>query len=292
MSEHSRYEDLLPLYAAGTLEAGQRREVEIHLAGCPACREELSLWQAMANQVVEADAALIAPPDLAGRALQRIHARRPSIVRRALQLLQAQIPLVRRELWPATAAVVALGYVVALIANRAVVIQALAPLVAAASLALLYGPENDPGFELASATPTSPWQILLARLVLVFGYDLALASAASLGLLLIVPWTALGPLILGWLAPMAFLSTAALALSLWLGTGNAVAVTYLAWLVNLVAAGLAQNPSVVNVGLGVALARYQEFWSSPLLLLALSAGLAGLALWRVGRRERTLPRWA
>lgn len=39
---HRRVWDLLPWYANGTLEDGERRAVESHLAACSRCREELS----------------------------------------------------------------------------------------------------------------------------------------------------------------------------------------------------------------------------------------------------------
>jgi len=39
---HRRVWDLLPWYANGTLEDGERRTVESHLAACSRCREELS----------------------------------------------------------------------------------------------------------------------------------------------------------------------------------------------------------------------------------------------------------
>lgn len=52
-------------------------------------------------------------------------------------------------------------------------------MIAAVGLALVYGPEVDPGLELALATPTAPRSVLLARMTLVFAYDLGLALAAN-----------------------------------------------------------------------------------------------------------------
>ncbi|HEX2995101.1 MAG TPA: hypothetical protein VHP14_09755 [Anaerolineales bacterium] len=40
----------------------------------------------------------------------------------------------------------------------------------------------------------------------------------------------LGVLALGMLAPMAFLSALALLLSIWIGTSNAIAISYILWL--------------------------------------------------------------
>jgi hypothetical protein len=176
--------------------------------------------------------------------------------------------------------------VVAFLSGHAEVVRVLSPLVAAASLAVIYGPEHDPAVEMALATTTSPRQILLARLTLVYGYNLLLALAASLGLLAMVPAEMLGQLILGWLGPMTFLSALALVLSLWIGTTNAVAVAYGAWLVHLVAGGiLISSDALVSVQTMPLLAAYQQFWNSPLLLLALAAVLASWAVWRAGKQE-------
>jgi hypothetical protein len=95
---------------------------------------------------------------------------------------------------------------------------------------------------MALATPTSPWQILVARLALVFGYNLVLALAASLALLPVLPGSLLGSLILGWLGPMTFLSAVALAFSFWLGNDGTIAVTYPAWIGKWIAGSLLNDP--------------------------------------------------
>ncbi|HPL30514.1 MAG TPA: zf-HC2 domain-containing protein, partial [Anaerolineae bacterium] len=213
MTCRSDVAELLPLYAAGTLGEDERRAVATHLAACADCRAELALWQQVGGAVVAEDRALRAPsPALVEGALLR--ARRRSLaehlaglqrpvgwppVTRAWALLGAQVPLVRREIWPASALVMAIGCVVAILqggSQAGFFIQALAPLVAAAGLAMIYGPENDPSLELALATPTSPRQVLLARLVVVFGYDLALGLMATAGLVTVVPPALLGSVVL------------------------------------------------------------------------------------------------
>lgn len=42
MDEHKQIRDLLTIAASGALSADERRRVESHLAGCPACRSELA----------------------------------------------------------------------------------------------------------------------------------------------------------------------------------------------------------------------------------------------------------
>lgn len=57
-SPHSnRFEELLPAYALGALDADDLREMEEHLAGCEECRRQLALW----DLDLEALAASVAP---------------------------------------------------------------------------------------------------------------------------------------------------------------------------------------------------------------------------------------
>ena len=289
MDTHTRYEDLLPLYVAGQLAADERTEMEHHLAACAACQADLLLWQAISAEVSSSSQAAVAPSHLAEDALRRIHAPLPLVasLRRALQLLRAQALLVQRELWPTSAAVIGLGIALALVAEKAVVVYFIAPLVAAASLTVIYGPEYDPATELAFATPTSAWKVLLARLTLVSGYNLLLALAASLALLVFMPAHLLGAIILTWLGPLTFLSALALVLALWIGTGNAVLITYGLWMAQYVpfkAAGLwALTPFWVGL-----LQAYQGFWHSTALLLILAMGMLGIALLSARRPMQVL----
>lgn len=277
---HENFETLLPLYAAGQLSETERAEIEAHLPVCADCQADLQLWQAVSGEIGRTNRALVAPPDLAELALEQTHAPNRLTVAglRAWQLLHAQAFLVQREMWPAAALVMLMGVGVALIAERASVLYFLAPLMAASTLAMLHGPENDPALELSLATQTSPWKILLARLSLVSGYNLLLCLAASLIMLFILPPGLLGTLILGWLGPLTFLSALALLLSIWLGTSQAITITYSLWLLQYIpfkAMGLWFNsPSLDSTTLV-----YQQFWHSPLLLLPLSLLLVGLALW-------------
>lgn len=308
MNPHATYHELLPDYVAGQLDKAQRQALESHLAGCAECQADLELWRGVAAEVSAAGRAASAPPALAERALEKIRGPRPAqnrtspvlLIRRAWLLLRSQAPLVRREIWPASAAVIGLGYLVALLSGELALLRALAPLVAAASLAVLYGPDHDPAGELALSTPTSPRQILLARLALVFGYDLALALAASLALLPALNGGAfgsltLGGLVLGWLAPMTFLSAAALLLSLWAGAANAITLTYLAWLVRFLPGAELNPPPSAAPGpaqIAQALEVYHRLWENPQLLLALAVLLLAAALWSTGRREPGIHHWS
>jgi len=278
------HEEQVVLYAAGQLSKNERVHFEEHLAGCPGCQADLRLWQMTADEISASSSAVPAPVQLAERALERIHqpASLQAGVRRAWQLLQIQSQIIQREMWPASAAVMALGAIVALVANHVEFIYFIAPLVAAASLAILCSPEYDPALELTLSTPTSPWKVLLARLSIVSGYNLLLALAASFVLLVIVPPELLGTLILGWLGPMTFLSAVALLLSLWIGTSNAIAIAYGLWLVQYIPYRLV-GAWMISPGWSSIILAYQQFWQSPTLLLLLSILLFGLALWFASR---------
>lgn len=290
MNEHQHFEDLLPLYAVNQLSREERESVEKHLPNCATCRADLELWHVVGDVVHTESAAAVSPFGLADQALAQIHTRPPlqSALARAWQLLRAQAMLAHRELWPASAVVMIIGVVVALLAEKVSVIHFLAPLISAAGLATLYTPEHDPAIELALATPTSSWKILLARSALVSGYNLLLALAASFALLTFMPPELLGSLIVGWLGPMAFLSALALLLSLWIGTSNAITLVYGLWLArHLLPASFFNSQRLPSIWFDF-LSAYQHFWQSPMLLLALSIILLGVAMLQVMRSEQLL----
>ncbi|MBF6592628.1 MAG: hypothetical protein IVW57_19130, partial [Ktedonobacterales bacterium] len=144
----------------------------------------------------------------------------------AWNVLRGQVPLVRRGIWVAAAATMALGLLLALVAGgqRApgVILSLFAPVIAGVSTAFIYGPESDPSLELALATPTSPRMVLVSRLALVLGYDVALAFAASVVLVIARGGTiwAAAPL---WLGPTLLLAGISLVLSLLVSAIVAVA---------------------------------------------------------------------
>lgn len=278
------HQEKVILYAANQLDKTERAVFEVHLAGCLDCQADLQLWSVVSDEIVARDTALTAPPHLAEFALASIH--RPSKLtrafNRAIQLLRAQTFLVHSEMFPACATVMALGLIVALLSNHIEVLYFIAPMVAAASLSVLFGAEQDPAYELILATSTSPWKILLARLSLVSAYNLLLVLVVAAILLFFIPPDVLGLMIFGWLAPMAFLSALALLLSLWVGTSNAIAIAYLLW--------VAQYMPYKSIGAWMVapawssvISTYQQFWHSPMILFLLSIPLLAIALWSTNR---------
>ncbi len=122
-NDHVKYADWLPLYVSGALGATERRSVEGHLARCSQCQSDLALWRMVGSQVAEENRDLAAPPALVEHAIAQVHGHRANVFQRALELIRAQVPLVRGEMWFASAAVMALGVIVATIVHNVGVLQ-------------------------------------------------------------------------------------------------------------------------------------------------------------------------
>lgn len=203
-------------------------------------------------------------------------------------LLRAQFRVVRREIWAASALVIALGVVVTFGTYQDDALSpltVLAPVVAAFGVALLYDDDLALMFELEESTPTSVRLLLLTRLTLVFCFNLILGLAGSVLLAAVRADVLLWPLILSWLAPMAFLS----ALAFWLSivSGDSVAgmmFSLLIWAMHVVfGSGPITSPitSVLSLpGLGDAAMRPVLIIVALLLLL--------VAMVMVGRTERRI----
>lgn len=284
--DHDKVNFLLAEYATGTLSAEQNQAVETHLDACLECREELAFWQEMSAAVQPEASAERPSARIVDHALTAIHAlnRRPDPLRQTWNILRAQIPLVRGEIWPASLAVMVIGYIAAVLVGKEAVIQLLAPLVAAATIAMIYNPQLEPIGELVFATPVHPRQILLARLALVFFYNFILAIMASLCLLPVFENLVLQPLVMAWLAPMTFLSALALFLSILFGSENAIVATYGLWLLQFAASGA----NILRMAgddswLFYLLTGYAGLWQSPQLLFLAALVLFSATLWSVGR---------
>jgi hypothetical protein len=278
------FADLVPAYVNGTLDAPERRRLYGHLSACPACRAELARWKAVRGATARAFGPLPAPPlGTLEKVMERV-GERPGAsdpvawgFSVSWQLLAGQVALVGRGIWAASALTMALGCVVALLAaspNAAGATLALfAPAVAAFGVAFVYGPENDPSLEIALSTPTPPRLVLIARLTLVYGYDLALALVATGVLALAKGGMGLLPLVSLWIGPMLFLSALALVGSFLIGPTNATLLAMGLWATKLLAATYSGTP-LAFPGADM----IETFWQSEAVLLPLAALLLAGAL--------------
>lgn len=202
-----------------------------------------------------------------------------------LLLLRSQLRVVRGEIWAASALVMALGLVVTLAivsAEQAWLLVLIAPVVTAVGVAFIYGPDVDPALEIELATPASPRLVLLARLALIFGFNLIMGLAASVILSRVSAEVAFWPLVSTWLAPMTFLSALAFVLTVF--TTNSLTAAILCFL-------LWTFQSMRQLGGFGAVVWYVPDLmaaSARPWLWALAAVLAALALWVGGREERWL----
>ncbi|GIL12386.1 MAG: hypothetical protein BroJett038_11060 [Chloroflexota bacterium] len=205
-----------------------------------------------------------------------------------LLILRAEARIIRREIWLASALVMALGVLTTLginSTNAATPLTILAPVVAAVGMALLYDSDMEQVLELADSTAVSARLLLLARLTLVFGFNLALGLGGSVALSLLRADMLLWPLVMSWLAPMAFLSALAFLLSVVTGDAIAGAAFSLAiWGMHVFVRSMPASGDLSWIlslpGLADPAARPFLFAAALLLVMA--------ALWLAGDSERRM----
>jgi hypothetical protein len=202
----------------------------------------------MANRVMTAVAAEAASAGRDLRAAAPGAEPRPGIASRLHWLLRfvlSQAPLVRRDIWPASTIVLFIGAAVSVLtasspgaapgAVPGAALSLLAPLGAAVGIAMIYGAENDPGLELALASPTSPRIVVVARLVLVLAWDIVVALAGSAVLAAVKGPDLFLAIVATWLGPMLLLGCLVLLLSLVAQSSVAIATAMVLWVVRTLA---------------------------------------------------------
>lgn len=218
--------EVLTGYAAGRLPAGRAAAVREHIGACADCAQEAAAWETVAKGTCSVAPRLEPRPATLAGLLGRVSAERvwrqypvSSGIRHAVSVVAGQVPLVRRRIWAASVLLLGLGAAIAITRGEqgGVVLALAAPLVAALGVAVIYGSGVDPGVELAAATPTPARLILIARLFLVAGFDLALTLAASGAVALTGQADGLWPVVSGWLGPFTLLCSLSLLLSVWKG---------------------------------------------------------------------------
>ena len=236
--------DLLPAYVNGQLDVGSAGWVREHLSSCASCRLELATWEVLKDTARQISASTPLPsPHLMDQVWNKIavaeetqmvkHWSPVRLLRRGWLVFRAQIPLMHKSLWLASALVCLFGLVLTLIMGSHTLAQrhwagnllVLFIVVAGASgSAFIYGSAVDPGFELAIATPTSVRFIMICRMLIVLGYNFLLGVLASAAFATVFGGGLWGMVQL-WLGPLLFLSSLCLTISLLLGSAFALICT-------------------------------------------------------------------
>lgn len=196
-----------------------------------------------------------------------------------ITLLRAELRLARYELWVASLLIMVIGVLVTVYTVQPPSVESLpfvyvAPVMAAFGVAFVFNPSADLPFEIMLACARSVRLILLARLTLVFSFNLLIGLVSSFSLSLVRPELSLFPLITAWLAPMSFLSALAFFLAIFFkepligGIGS-----MLLWLWQHINIPFFKAPVII-----MSLDR-PVLWMITVLL-----GVAGL--WLAGRDER------
>ncbi len=275
MNTHEALNALLPFYLAGTLSEQESAAVKEHLESCSLCTEDLLFWQDVEIAIEAEHLPVKAPQSVLTNTLASIEERQNILkpLRHSWQIIRAQMPLVYKEIWPASFLILMLGFVTTLIADQARFLFAIAPLVSATGLAFIYNKAHDPAFELVLSTPVSQIQLLLARSGLVFGYNFGLVAFFSVGLSLHFSPGLVISLLKDWLAPMTFLSTLGLGISIFIRTEDAVFISYALWLSKYLPQTNEFQRLFRNLSQTIL-----SFWQTPMLLYALSLVIFTLML--------------
>jgi hypothetical protein len=200
--------------------------------------------------------------------------------------------VVQYEIWAASAIVMGLGILVTLAtslsnaSDSALPLVSIAPIAAAAGIAFLYGPMVDPALEIEMTLPISPRQVMVARLALVFGFNLILGLIGSAILSIFRTGISFLPLVSAWLAPMTFLASLAfLMITLTLDSGLSLLVCLGLWIV--------QNMTRLLPGIHLPFL-IPDLTAAPIRpwLWLLTILLSGAALWLGGSEEHWLRKLA
>ncbi len=200
-------------------------------------------------------------------------------------LLSSQAAVLRQEIWLASALVLGLGFLITLLSPTGgdLLFSMVAPVVAAVGVAALYNDISQAMQEIEDVTRVSGPLLLLARLTLVFGYNLVWGVLISGVLVFFHSELSLGPLILSWLAPMTFLCGLAFFLSIVTADSLLSALGGLAlWGLHLVLRNARGVESWLRV---LALPWLADPAARPLLMLV-GVALVAAALGILAMRER------
>jgi hypothetical protein len=199
------------------------------------------------------------------------------------QIALRQPRLIHRSLWAGAAVGIFMATSMALLrwsffglTQPGTTLEFFLPVIAAVSMAFIYGPESDTGLEVTQATPVSPRYIAACRLLALGGYELLLGLLAT-GVVAYAHHIGFGELALLWLGPMALLSACGLLVSLLTGPIVAAIGLCIGWLAQF----------VQFTGIGLTSGATAPVWLSQPFVFALAAMVLGIALVYLPWRERS-----
>lgn len=239
--------DLLPEYAAATLDDAVAWSVEAHLTGCAHCRSALSAYVEGERLARNRSVLLVRAALTDGRFsrflrrcgvpdhLLRLLAATPSLRRSWLLAIVGVLAVVTGESWLASAGAGGPGTSVSRAQAVPVPFILVAPLLVLAAVAVAYLPMFDPAYQLAVAAPFSGFTLLLVRavsalataLVPVVWAAFALPGPAWLPVMLLLPSLALCAFAVAAATLMPPLTAAVLSGGLWVLPALLLATTHL-----------------------------------------------------------------
>jgi hypothetical protein len=277
-NEHPSRESVLAWATGRTPAAGI---VPAHLESCPACRGEAGDWSQLGAALSSWSQSLPAPRPLAVPPPAVRAARRDTAARawHAATVVAAQVPVVRRRVWAATAVVAGLGCLVVAATGAAAgtVLALTAPVSAALGMAIIYGPDSDPCAEISRSCPVPPRTILLSRLLVVAGYDLAVAFGATFLLAGTGASVGVWSVITAWLGPLLVMSALSVLLSVVFRSSMGLVAALVLWALRVVTL----SPAHLTV---LAAATSWVWVTTPVTAVVTTLALAA-AVMAVGRKE-------
>jgi hypothetical protein len=232
-------DDLLAAYVRGDAGAVRGASLEQHLTRCAACRTRVAghVETARLDRVWERvrESAQAPRPTLLERLLGRLG------VSESDARLVAVAPSLRASWLYGIAATMAFVWLAAVYGGTDGVAAylLLAPLVPVVGVAVAYGPDVDPSFEVAAAAPYPASRLLLLRTAAVLATSLPLVLGAGL----VAPalsWTAVS-----WLLPALAFTAVTLAAATWVRPTSVAAVLVVGWIAAVGSAAVNQDPTAV-----------------------------------------------
>ncbi|MEL6308969.1 MAG: hypothetical protein AAFQ52_12570 [Chloroflexota bacterium] len=202
-----------------------------------------------------------------------------------IAVLRSQVRIIQHEIWTASALTLLIGVVITFAAPNPSLLSLsiLAPIVAAVGIGMLYDNTTQAMLDVEETSRASAPLLLLARLTLVFGFDLCLSLLGSIILVIFGDGISLSALVMSWLAPMTFLSGLAFFISIFLrDTLLASSTSLVLWVIHVVIQGEDNIPELLRILSMSALSNphyYPYIVTSGLLFVV-------AALWILQAKER------